>query len=50
MVRWRRLRVLLAATTGAGLVGRLDELRVSAGVLSQSKACTEFPELDGCGS
>ncbi|WP_328521410.1 LamG domain-containing protein [Kribbella sp. NBC_00359] len=39
-----------AATKGAGLIGRLDELRVYAGVLSQSKACTEFPELDGCGS
>jgi len=39
-----------AATTGSTLTGRLDELHIYAGVLSQSKACTDYPDLPNCGS
>jgi Concanavalin A-like lectin/glucanases superfamily len=39
-----------AATTGSTLTGRLDELHIYAGVLSQSTACTDYPDLPNCGS
>ncbi|MEU4601358.1 hypothetical protein AB0F43_00130 [Kribbella sp. NPDC023972] len=37
-------------STGSPLIGRLDDVRICAGVLSQSKACTEWPGLPNCGS
>jgi hypothetical protein len=37
-------------STGSPLIGRLDDVRIYAGVLSQSKACTEWPNLPNCGS
>jgi hypothetical protein len=39
-------------TVGAAptFTGRLDELHVYAGVLTQSRACTDYPGLPGCGS
>ncbi|MFI7061131.1 LamG-like jellyroll fold domain-containing protein [Kribbella sp. NPDC050124] len=36
--------------TGTPFIGRLDDIRIYAGVLSQSKACTEWPDLQNCGS
>jgi hypothetical protein len=38
------------ATTGSTLTGKLDELRIYAGVLSQRRACTDYPDLRDCGS
>ena len=39
-----------ARTTAQPFNGRLDELRIYAGVLSQRKACTDYPDLQNCGS
>ncbi|MFG1813236.1 LamG-like jellyroll fold domain-containing protein [Kribbella sp. NPDC049174] len=41
---------VLGGSTGSPLIGRLDDVRIYAGVLSQTKACTEWPGLPNCGS
>lgn len=37
-------------TTGKAFTGRLDDLRLYAGVAGSFKLCEDYPGLDGCGS